>query len=193
MSSTEQGKFSSADYNKNTNKNATGYPKVVVCKPNPEYKELVWGRQYTAYGENTLHCGTSYYLVDTSKFNSAPKIGVYEKSSFENPIEVGGAGMREELGNKFDAGKTDFSLLIEGMPGALKMVTEVLEFGAKKYEPHSWVDVPNAKERYRKAMYRHLMALADDEVLDEESGLSHLAHAATNILFLLELGRDKAE
>lgn len=86
---------------------------------------------------------------------------------------------------KADAGKLRPSLLLEGMPRALLLITAVLSYGAQKYEAHSWRGV--AGERYRDAKLRHYF----DELVgfgdcDEESGLLHQAHEACNHLFLLE-------
>lgn len=64
-------------------------------------------------------------------------------------------------------------------------VIHVLEFGANKYEPHSWqsVDV----EHFNAAARRHRFARDMGEDWDQESGLLHLAHEAANLLFQLEL------
>lgn len=85
---------------------------------------------------------------------------------------------------KQDAGKTRLSLLPFG---ALEEIGLVLDYGANKYKPGGWRTVDNAVERYRDALLRHLFAHLQGEDVDPESGLRHLAHAATNALFLLEL------
>ncbi|WYM31366.1 hypothetical protein Stm18_024 [Stenotrophomonas phage Stm18] len=90
-------------------------------------------------------------------------------------------------GMKFDAGKPQPMLLIGGMPIALEGVSAVLAFGAEKYEPHSWRTVPNGKERYSNALFRHLFAYLRGESTDDESGLHHLDHALTNLMFIREL------
>jgi hypothetical protein len=63
--------------------------------------------------------------------------------------------------------------------------TRVLDFGALKYEPHSWQSVE--VERYNAAARRHRLARDLGEERDPESGLLHLAHEATNLLFQLEM------
>jgi len=90
------------------------------------------------------------------------------------------AEMRE-VGAKHDDGKLLMSLV---QPSFIKGVAEVLTFGAKKYTAHSWQTIPNAKERYIDALLRHLYAYLDGEQLDNESGLHHLKHVATNIMFI---------
>lgn len=68
-------------------------------------------------------------------------------------------------------------------------VMQVREHGAAKYrDPENWRRVSPA--RYHEALLRHILALWEDPyAVDEESGLTHLAHAACNIAFLLALGQ----
>lgn len=100
---------------------------------------------------------------------------------------------------KADDGKDRFDLLMtkEGCASAIADVVKVLSFavrpkeqGGKGYVPHSWRQVPEGRRRYLSAMYRHLAAIERGEELDDESGLPHLAHVATNALFLLEFYKD---
>jgi hypothetical protein len=94
--------------------------------------------------------------------------------------------MREE-GRKDDADKPMVGLMIAGFPRALYAVAEVTTYGAQKYAPGNWVHVVNKEQRYTDALYRHLLKAAAGERCDPESGLPHLAHAAWNILALLEM------
>lgn len=92
--------------------------------------------------------------------------------------------LREELGEavKADEDKLRFDLL--PLSGVSEIV-KVLNFGAKKYQDHNWRKGLKWGRLFS-ATIRHLFAWAGGEDLDKESGLSHLAHAACNILFLLE-------
>lgn len=85
-------------------------------------------------------------------------------------------------GTKFDGGKPTTSLL-PSKP--LLEIAKVLDFGAAKYEPHNWKKGIKYS-RVLSAAQRHLLAWNDGEQLDPDSKLTHLAHAACNILFLLE-------
>lgn len=96
--------------------------------------------------------------------------------------------MSTEPGIKRDAGKSPWDLLPWG---ALGQVVDVLEYGARKYAPHGWRLVPDAERRYLAALMRHAAAYGRGEPVDPESGLSHLAHLATNALFLAELAENK--
>ena len=88
---------------------------------------------------------------------------------------------------KFDEGKLLGSILHEDFPQALQDVIRVATFGAAKYERSSWKTVSNSHQRYADALHRHLLAIALGEVVDEESGLPHYAHAAWNCLALAQL------
>lgn len=92
------------------------------------------------------------------------------------------------IGRKDDKDKMRYSLMIEGMPKGLAKVVEVLEHGAVKYDVHNWQKVEGGLERYKEALYRHVMNL-DGGLFskDKDSGLLHLAHIACNALFLMEL------
>jgi hypothetical protein len=79
-----------------------------------------------------------------------------------------------------------------------RLINEVLEFGAQKYAADSW-RAPDREavewSRTYDSVRRHLEEwyMRNDD--DEESGLPHLAHAATQLLFLIEhtqrgLGQD---
>jgi hypothetical protein len=101
---------------------------------------------------------------------------------------------------KEDDGKPNWYLLMsaKGCASALAGVVRVLSFavrakdkGGKGYIEHSWREVPNGKERYEAALYRHLSKVHLGELVDDESGESHWAHIATNALFLAELHKSR--
>lgn len=98
--------------------------------------------------------------------------------------------MSTEAGVKLDQGKNRLGLVLGGFAPALVKVGEVGTFGAnKKYTANGWKTVPNGQERYKDALYRHLMHHETGEELDPESGLPHLAHAAWNTLAILTLSQ----
>lgn len=92
-------------------------------------------------------------------------------------------------GRKDDAGKPRPTLVMRTMANALQQVLAVAEYGARKYSPDNWLQVPDAAQRYTDAMLRHQQAHLRGEALDPESGLPHMAHAAWCALAVLELGR----
>lgn len=83
---------------------------------------------------------------------------------------------------KADKGKLELSLV---NPELVKAVAEVRMYGTEKYgNSENWRKVE--PKRYVDALYRHLLAYIEGNKVDEESGLSHLAHMACNISFLLD-------
>lgn len=96
-----------------------------------------------------------------------------------------GKDPKKELGAKLDQGKPlagvvgDFGL-------ALLAISEVGTFGIKKYARGSWEKVPNGRQRYEDAMWRHLLK-EKTELFDLDSGLLHEAHFAWCALARLEL------
>jgi hypothetical protein len=94
--------------------------------------------------------------------------------------------MAEERGDKHkkDGNKPMWDLLPMEQVGK---IVGVLTFGAKKYSKDGWKAVPDAKNRYFAAMMRHIVAHQGGEKVDQESGLSHLSHAACCLTFLMWL------
>lgn len=75
--------------------------------------------------------------------------------------------------------KTMFQLL---KPDYIEGIADVLTMGALKYAPDNWKKVPRVE--YERAMYHHLNEYLKGNKDDDESGLSHLYHMATNAMFL---------
>lgn len=86
-------------------------------------------------------------------------------------------------GVKYDGQKPDMYLL---PPLATLEVGKVLTYGANKYSPDNWRKLDNLQERYSSAAMRHLLAHMSGEANDEETDMSHLAHAICCLLFKLE-------
>jgi len=86
-------------------------------------------------------------------------------------------------GVKYDSKKPDYSLI---PPHALDDVAKVLTYGAQKYDRHNWKQLENLDTRYFAAAQRHLWALQRGEILDEETGIHHAAHAICCMMFMLE-------
>lgn len=85
-------------------------------------------------------------------------------------------------GKKYDEGKPRTDLLPFK---ALTEVSKVLALGANQYGEWNWARGMNWS-RLLGAALRHLFAWGGKENIDPDSGLSHIAHAATCCLFLLE-------
>lgn len=89
-------------------------------------------------------------------------------------------------GTKFDQGKSPISMIPRV---ALEHEAQVFAYGANKYGKNNYKNGMKWS-RLIDAALRHLLAYADREEKDQESLLSHLAHARAN-LAMLELYADK--
>jgi hypothetical protein len=85
------------------------------------------------------------------------------------------------VGLKFDQDKDPWHL---APYSAFGLVVKVLAYGARKYEPRNWEKGINFSRLFASTQ-RHLVAWFNREENDPETGLSHLAHAACGILFLI--------
>ena len=89
-------------------------------------------------------------------------------------------------GAKLDEGKPLAGLVLCNFARALETVVNVGTYGAKKYSPCGWLEVPNGIERYKDAMWRHILS-SNYDAQDPQTGLLHLSHACWNNLAVLEL------
>ena len=91
---------------------------------------------------------------------------------------------------KADNGKPKLSLV---PPEVIRDIARVREYGNNKYPEggkDNWKNVE--PERYRDALFRHLLAyLENPSGVDEESKLPHLWHLACNVAFLCELEKEQ--
>lgn len=85
---------------------------------------------------------------------------------------------------KADAGKRQLTLVPTQI---IEDIAEVREYGNRKYgDSESWRRVEI--QRYRDALFRHLIAyVRDPQGVDEESGIPHYKHMACNLAFICEM------
>jgi hypothetical protein len=114
----------------------------------------------------------------------APTLTKEEEDELEHMVVHSMLNQKAGVGRKFDAGKLDYTLVPWD---GLEEIVKVLEFGAKKYARENWRFVEFGETRYMAAAFRHLIAYQNNEDVDPETGLSHLAHAGCCLLFLLAL------
>lgn len=90
------------------------------------------------------------------------------------------------IARKFDNQKNRWDL----MPfRALDLVARIMTYGAQKYGDRNWESGLSEEFATRQlaAAFRHLQSHMTGVKFDAESGLPHLAHAATDVLMALEL------
>ena len=87
---------------------------------------------------------------------------------------------------KYDEGKLRWDLL------PLKEIEDIVKiytFGAEKYGDNTWQNLKGGYNRYKAAMFRHLMEFEKGNVYDDESGMNHLAHMCWNAIAMLHLSK----
>ena len=90
----------------------------------------------------------------------------------------------EDMGKfqKFDGDKPLVTLV---EPSYIIGTAKVLTFGANKYGRDNWKTAkPEDIQRYKDAIFRHLLAYLDGETIDPESKMPHLDHISCNAMFL---------
>lgn len=116
----------------------------------------------------------------------------WEETAKLNGIDLEQIGVNKyfekEYNPKYDKDKLKWTLL---PINEVEEIVKVLDFGKQKYSANAWKGVENAQERYLSASYRHLVEYTKGNKIDEESGLSHLSHLATNIIFLMWFENNK--
>jgi len=175
---------------------------TIVPANTPEAKKLVEEAPYhpgyegAVFSSNTFDSIKPLFLDDVIKLDgwgARPTINLntdpspqnipfdWNKITVTNTVTTAG-GSTGGNGMKFDTDKLPVNLL---STEAMLQIAAVLKFGANKYHAHNWRN-GFAWSRPLAAAMRHIMAYNDGEDKDPESGLSHLAHAACCIMFLLE-------
>lgn len=87
--------------------------------------------------------------------------------------------------------ESEVDVLAAGMPWREAMdVVRVVSFGALKHTPNGWQD--ESAEFHLAAAHRHLNAHSTTGATDADSGLPHLAHAVTRLLFAMWCDRKAA-
>ena len=134
-------------------------------------------------GENWIQAVPAKSLSVKYKPNPVLETGTKEVELHGFPLDM------TEGFVKSDSGKLQWSLLPFE---ELKDVVRVLMLGAKKYTPDNWKKCDDVT-RYKDALMRHVISYVSGDTTDEESGLSHLAHAVCNCLFLMYFDRREKE
>lgn len=119
---------------------------------------------------------------DFLQLKNAPRCVLHDKAAFYSAENTKRA--QSKIGGvKADDGKPRMDLI---PMDALVEVAKVLGFGSKKYGDRNW-EQGISRQRLRAAQMRHDAATELGQDIDEESGLLHVAHKATDALMELAL------
>lgn len=75
----------------------------------------------------------------------------------------------------------------------LEQIARVYTEGAKKYGDNNWKELENGYERYKAALFRHLLEFEKGKEYDEETKCHHLAQVCWNSIALLWLSKHSIE
>jgi hypothetical protein len=84
------------------------------------------------------------------------------------------------LGDRFNSGKPQWSLVDFK---SLEPMVKVLEYGKEKYGLGNWQKGLDNKA-ICESLLRHVFSYLDGELIDSESGISHIGHIQANAIFL---------
>lgn len=88
--------------------------------------------------------------------------------------------------NDFQDGKLRWDLLpLEEIEDIVKVYTA----GSKKYGDNNWQHLKDGYQRYKAAMFRHLLEYEKGNKIDEETGCQHLAQVAWNAITMLWISK----
>lgn len=88
---------------------------------------------------------------------------------------------------KDDSGKLRYDLLDFTF---VDDVVKVLTDGGIRYGDFNWRDLD--EERVAAALLRHISAIRRGELVAQDTGSTHIAHAASNLMFLHHFHKEKA-
>jgi hypothetical protein len=97
--------------------------------------------------------------------------------------------MSKQGGTKYDQGKAPLDLIPYD---SLEEIAEVLRFGAEKYDRANWANGISYSRLIAAAM-RHLGKYNNGEDLDDETNTLHIANAATNLIFLIWMHKNRPD
>lgn len=127
---------------------------------------------YTIKVSNDSICGLSKSIIDNVDYGNINNTSNTERANTPS--------------GEFKNDRLDDKLRWELLPmEEVEDIVRVFHYGAKKYAPGSWKNIPDGFERYRAALMRHMMAYMKGDRYDPESGLHHLSQVAWNAMALL--------
>lgn len=98
--------------------------------------------------------------------------------------------MNKSIKNDFKDKKLRWDLLpLQEIEDIVKVYTA----GAEKYGDNNWQGLENGYQRYKAALFRHLLAYEKGEINDQETHCQHLACVAWNAIAMLYLSKHQGD
>lgn len=72
-------------------------------------------------------------------------------------------------------------------------IVKVYTAGAEKYGPNKWQYLDDGYNRYKAALFRHLLEYEKGNEIDEETGCKHLAQVVWNAIAMLYYSKQKGK
>ena len=128
--------------------------------------------------------GATFYRVveDMTEDNKRMLKELEEKGKLEYSLKCEWVDPREGMKNDFLDDKPRWDLL--PLP-EIEDLVKVYTAGAKKYAPNNWQKLDNGYQRYKAALFRHLLAYEKGERIDPDTKCMHLAQVAWNAVAML--------
>lgn len=136
--------------------------------------------EYYDVNENSIFAENNTFAEQWEAYKK--ENGLYPYATCDDSIDTSEKPLKLS-GAKYDGGKYTPSLCkIEPL---VRAIAATRKYGLEKYaEAEDWESIDT--QRWREALVRHVLAENDDPGgYDAESGLPHMFHIATNVMFIL--------
>ena len=132
--------------------------------------------------ENMTDAAFYKVLEDMAEYDKKFLEGLDKNGKIETSIKCKSVGTGEGMKNDFLDNKPRWDLLpLQEIEDLVKVYTA----GAKKYAPNTWQKLDNGYQRYKAALFRHLLAYEKGERIDPDTKCMHLAQVAWNAVAML--------
>ena len=132
--------------------------------------------------ENITDAAFYKVLEDVTEYDKKFLEGLNKNGKIEASIKCESVDTGEGMKNDFLDDKPRWDLLpLQEIEDLVKVYTA----GAKKYAPNNWQKLDNGYQRYKAALFRHLLAYEKGERIDPDTKCMHLAQVAWNAVAML--------
>jgi Domain of unknown function (DUF5664) len=166
----------------------------MICQYDDKFQGLNGIVRWNAHNIDMFGAYFTKGSIDVSPFQKVSEAAATSVSPKRLEAAVGCSD--ESRGTKNDSGKLRFDLL---PADSIQEVVQVITYGETKYpsveiqgkKVQNWRVLPDNENRLFAATMRHLWQHRSGEVLDQETKMKHLAHAASSLMFLIAIENEK--